>query len=752
MLDLINNYVYLDKNKEKYYYERLNIENININDLIQCDNSDCSYHILKKYGNDENYKLICDKNDKVVFKKYFIKYPITLVCQKYKYTESIRIIDILYELLINQIVSEYVILDKVPFYLINICNFNININDEKITKNTYLNETIRKTLNMHSIDDNSLLCMSVYEHYNSYTTFRHILLEKIDNKDILDLIFQVLFSFAFINYKLSNFRHNDFNIDSFVIVNIKNNKNNELNLKFGETEFQMKNYKYLCKLFNYRKSSFDFFKNNVECVLNNPSYDMYVFFKSLYDCSKNTPNFNYIKIIIDSIIPLYLLEKNFDENKFIVEYSETILPQQLLLKNNFFTNYILMSKKYIIQKAGKHIKDDDDSFDLRTEEFEENDDSDSDSDGDSDSNSDSDSDDENKNEEENEEEENEEDEDEEDEEDDNNTESTQETVETEETEDTEETDNEDDKDEDIKSEMSDTSDTSDTSVISSDNDAKNISKQNKQKLKNKNKYLFEEYGEEKIKDNGYTYDNKLSVEKEENNPELTTEGDAVPAGYNEGGNGKKNKHNKSLFVKSKSNKYDGNNDNNQLSSTSLFSDKSTTNKTAIKTNKMTAGNSDYELKIRDILQSDYIPDVKSKLNDYTKQHSLPLPNPPTIDELYNNAENGMIKNTLIGSVKGAVKTFTNNYKNIFDSLNTNNVPNSQAFDYLKQNNMQNQNLPVHNLTQAPLPTNNMLQNVNLQKGEIQNASNSKMVDLQEIPILSGGGKKNNKIFFLRKKN
>ena len=39
---------------------------------------------------------------------------------------TLKIVDILYELYINQLISELVIVDKIPFYLLNICNFNVD--------------------------------------------------------------------------------------------------------------------------------------------------------------------------------------------------------------------------------------------------------------------------------------------------------------------------------------------------------------------------------------------------------------------------------------------------------------------------------------------------------------------------------------------------------------------------------------------------------------------------------------------------
>ena len=167
----------------------------------------------------------------------------------------------------------------------------------------------------------------------------------MSDKEIADIIFQVLFSHAYLNYKLGNFRHNTFTIDSFLIAKLEIPQS--FNLVLGDLKFNLNDTKYICKLFNFRNSVFDKYSNIYKCIIDNPSYDIYMFYKSLYDYTKKiNKNFDKIKIIISNFIPITILEENFlPENNFINKYSQSIVPSQILTKNNFFSSFINMNIK-----------------------------------------------------------------------------------------------------------------------------------------------------------------------------------------------------------------------------------------------------------------------------------------------------------------------------------------------------------------------------------------------------------------------
>jgi hypothetical protein len=104
---LLYNFVY--KQDElinlNYIYEKLDITNININDLIGTE-FDYQTILNSNYDSKENFKIkniFGDKElKKIILKKYFKDYPLTLVIQKYRTNDNpININDIVYELFMN---------------------------------------------------------------------------------------------------------------------------------------------------------------------------------------------------------------------------------------------------------------------------------------------------------------------------------------------------------------------------------------------------------------------------------------------------------------------------------------------------------------------------------------------------------------------------------------------------------------------------------------------------------------------------
>jgi hypothetical protein len=364
LVSLMYKYVY-DKDTTiltDYNYEKLDWENIKIDDLIGT-NFNYQYILNSNYEKKDNFKIINifddDKYKKIILKKYFKEFPLTIVVQKYlTNNEPININDITYELFMNQIISEFVIYDKVPFFLLNICNFNSNL--QKLSNYSDFNTLLTKEFNLlDSTDSESIFCFSIYEHYHSYITFNELLSEELSNDDIKIIFFQLFFTYAYLITKLDSFYHGNYTLDSFLIMkNTSEYPNIKLNL--GDTIFELKKPKYICKLFNYRKSQIYGFKNysDKDIVINNPTYSIYCILKSMYDTSLklNKKNFEKIKIIISNFIPINLIERTkLDENNFYNIYSDTIIPLQILLKNNFFAIFINMNFKNNIIENKKNI-------------------------------------------------------------------------------------------------------------------------------------------------------------------------------------------------------------------------------------------------------------------------------------------------------------------------------------------------------------------------------------------------------------
>ena len=183
---------------------------------------------------------------------------------------------------------------------------------------------------------------------------------ELSESEIKELLFQILFAYSYIIYKFGIFRHNNFTIDSFLIQKINQN-DYVLDLALEDMHFQLKNIKYICKMFNYRKSIIGNFCNNVKCVIDDPSYDIYTMMKSFYNFTEDIDNKNLILVrtaISNIISPAFIEKPLMSEELFLSSYIESILPSQLLSKNNFFVEFINMPK-YRITKGGglKHNSD-----------------------------------------------------------------------------------------------------------------------------------------------------------------------------------------------------------------------------------------------------------------------------------------------------------------------------------------------------------------------------------------------------------
>jgi hypothetical protein len=344
MIELIYNFVYTGrKNIEKdYVYEKVNIENIDMSRIIKQGEFDYNKILMNNFNDKKNFKLILEDKHKIILKKYLnSRFPITLIIQKYdnKYRNSSSFIDITYGLFINYILSEFVILNDIPFYLINMCNFNVLY--ESLELNNELLPFINENFKENKTDDK--YCISVYENYRSYISMKEFLDDEKTFEELVCLVFQVLYSYYYIINRLGNFRMNYFTINSFIIEKL--NEEKEIILNIGDIKFKLRT-KFICKLCDFRYSTLETVKNlkNKDELLDNPSFDIYNFFKSLNDnSSKNTIN---IKKIISDIISLDILNENIkNENIFYKDYKLNILPNEILTKNILFNTFIIMPPK-----------------------------------------------------------------------------------------------------------------------------------------------------------------------------------------------------------------------------------------------------------------------------------------------------------------------------------------------------------------------------------------------------------------------
>ncbi len=91
--------------------------------------------------------------------------------------------------------------------MINITNFNISY--EKLCANNDFRDLIIKEYKLYDVtEQQNNFCISIYEQYYECKSLKEFLKDDLTTNDINNLLFQVMFSHAYLNYKLGNFRHN----------------------------------------------------------------------------------------------------------------------------------------------------------------------------------------------------------------------------------------------------------------------------------------------------------------------------------------------------------------------------------------------------------------------------------------------------------------------------------------------------------------------------------------------------------------
>lgn len=357
LMELINKMIYKDDEKiqDEYYYKKFVPSNMTLDDLIK--NNQFNKTPFLTSNSPKDFKPIAIENNLfITAKKYLPKYPCTLIIQPLNKNiqHTLDIIDIYYELFINQIISEFIFVDKIPFYLVNLCNFVVPL--DKIGLD------VKQLLDKHfdDLEPSQKICVSVYEHFHSYCSLKELLCkdEELPSDELNNIFFQIFFSYAYIQYKLGTFRHNAFNLDAFMVQKI-NVENMELLLE--DVSYVIKNTKYVLKLHHFRYAQMDEFTNMKSIVNPDPSYDIYVILKSFYDYTKiNIKNHANVKIIISNFISLAFIEEHalMDEEMFYAKYLDTLIPAQILSKNNFFGKFISMPRygAKIVKDGGGHKK------------------------------------------------------------------------------------------------------------------------------------------------------------------------------------------------------------------------------------------------------------------------------------------------------------------------------------------------------------------------------------------------------------
>jgi len=260
----------------------------------------------------------------------------------------------LYNAAMHLMMSELVCVDKISNILLPVMYFDITPENLK-KSNKMIYDKISKSEDKSSksedksITSDSRLYVMITEQYTEIM-FLPDFLKKESNNIIMwkCLFFQVLYALHKISEKFQKFRHNKLDLDAIRICIKKKSESKYYNVKGVGFKLPEINFEIKITDFDYSYTS-DYIKNiDTKLTEENPYYDIHYFFSSIYifliaEYGKIPDNLS--KIINDIIIKKYLpvSDKKFTglhEKDFNINSQNIILPSFIILKNNFFSEFI----------------------------------------------------------------------------------------------------------------------------------------------------------------------------------------------------------------------------------------------------------------------------------------------------------------------------------------------------------------------------------------------------------------------------
>lgn len=273
-------------------------------------------------------------------------------CEKNKILDN-SFIEISYLYLFNKEILYKNILPNIPFIYDNYC---------KIPNNSKCFSHIDfKKLNKISEIENysNVLFCEYFKEQDIDCWFEN---NKIDEKDIKSIIFQVCFTLAVLQDKYK-FMHNDLHPGNVLIDNINNNE--KIQYSFYDNIYYINETKFIAKLWDFEFSNihdkkYKIYSNPITFKIEyNQAYDIHKFLKGLLQIETLNDN---IKYFIDSLYPKELLYST-DNNVNTLENTEYLnegvltlkalkdydLPfPKTLLNHDYFKEYtVKQNKKYI---------------------------------------------------------------------------------------------------------------------------------------------------------------------------------------------------------------------------------------------------------------------------------------------------------------------------------------------------------------------------------------------------------------------
>ena len=339
-LNTLYDFMYnFDKSSGCYRFRRIQAKNINITHIKK----DKRFDVSSVLNADINYiGKDMTTNDFLFERKSETSYNSLVKIGKYNISNT-NYDDLkrgeLVDMIISYIFSELIVDDQLKFTMLPIMNFDINYNNlEKI------NDNISKKIKTDKSSD--MLYVKVMERYHEMVTLEEYLTSNSKDEDLKKIIFQVLYALFKIQVKYPNFRHNNLGLNSIYLY--KDDSRKKINLNVIGTQMEIEKPSYLIKISNYQESCIPGIVDNTDTnkVDNNPYYDMHFFLNSLYLYLNSNNKLSFvIKTFISSVIPDNFLIKEgkfngIDEAYYNAEVVDVQTPMIVLLKNNFFSEFI----------------------------------------------------------------------------------------------------------------------------------------------------------------------------------------------------------------------------------------------------------------------------------------------------------------------------------------------------------------------------------------------------------------------------
>jgi len=298
----------------------------------------------------EDINFIGKYNGKYIFKrKSKTSYPCNLTIGVYKNQINVNNLQHrdLYNPLMHYVLSEICIVEKLKHVILPILFFDITLDDVK----KHSEEIYEKIKTEAS---NNEIYVYITERYFKMNTLKEYIKEEYKNMTIEHwkvIIFQVFYTLYKIYESVDGFRHNMLNLESVRLYRKEKNDSYEP-YKIGDIIFNIPNIGVEIKLTDFNYSNAKFMTNkDAPHTEDNPYYDIHYFMSSLYIYLKKEhleiPN--ELNEFINEMIPnIFLPEINkkfegLNEEQFNKMSSKILIPSNVLKKNNFFSEFIVMN-------------------------------------------------------------------------------------------------------------------------------------------------------------------------------------------------------------------------------------------------------------------------------------------------------------------------------------------------------------------------------------------------------------------------